>query len=880
MKLKNFFAKASALAVALSMTLGIAACNNKPTPGRTYDNETDTLVFSTLEVDGVFNPFFSTSVTDSSVVGMTQIGMLTNDKDGKVTYGDDQPVITKDLETRYDAETDTTTYYFVLKNNVRFSNGSYLSMKDVLFNYYVYLDPVYSGSSTIYSTDIVGLQEYRTQEADEEEQESFRDRFETMAEARISALAESATTILDEDSGVNYTEAMLREALAEYAKGFEGTGIDTFEHLVEDYDLALVRFREELETDYSNSLNSYEDIVFTAEIDGVEQEFRNLFTTDVEVFLYNEGYINWDRQEAELTCSFTTDPTEVKTWTKERAIQEVYDAMVPNDIAEIVQYWGTATTLFDEITNAEMTEYFEGRELTFPNIEGIKFANRTQPVTVNGITYQPPVYVDGEARTHVQEGYNEVLSITIEKVDPKAIWNFSLRIAPMYYYSDAEHIAAFDYEENFGVEYMDSNFMNDVVKNPDKVGVPVGAGPYAASSAAGGINASQITSGDFLSQNVIYFERNPYYVMGPATIKKVNYQVVSNSSMLNALYTGEIDFVQPNAKPETIDELNARRDEGIYNKSIETSGYGYIGINAGKVPTLEVRQAIMHAINTQECVNYYGTTAKAIYRSMSLSSWAYPHGATAYYPYIGGPVPENLSVVNPAYADFVAEKGKKAGDTFTEEEQEEFIRGLVEDAGYTLNSRGVYTDGTNTLKYTFTIAGEQTDHPAWLAMFKAGNFLNQCGFEINVTTDSNALKKLASGDLTVWAAAWSSTIDPDMYQVYHIDSNASSVLNWGYRQIKQNIGGKYNRELSLVEELSDIIDRARETEDTSIRSALYSDALDIVMQLAIELPTYQRDDLFAYNGNKIDVSTFTPDSELTSYMGLTNRLDKVSLVVA
>ena len=88
MKLKNFFAKASALAVALSMTLGIAACNNKPAPGRTYNNETDTLVFSTLEVDGVFNPFFSTSGTDSSVVGMTQIGMLTNDKDGKVAYGD------------------------------------------------------------------------------------------------------------------------------------------------------------------------------------------------------------------------------------------------------------------------------------------------------------------------------------------------------------------------------------------------------------------------------------------------------------------------------------------------------------------------------------------------------------------------------------------------------------------------------------------------------------------------------------------------------------------------------------------------------------------------------------------------------------------------
>lgn len=884
MKIRKLLAKTMALVLTLSMSFSVVACscggNNNPSTGKVYDNETDTLVFSTLEVDGVFNPFFSTSATDSSVVGMTQIGMLTNDKNGNVAYGDDQPVITKDLEIRYDEESDTTTYYFVLKNNVRFSNGSYLSMKDVLFNYYVYLDPVYSGSSTIYSTDIVGLQEYRTQEADEEEQDSFRQRFETMADARITALAEAATEILEENSSVNYTEETLREALEEYAAGFESTGIDTYEHIVEDYDLALLRFKEELETDYANSLNAYEDMVFTAEIDGKDQEFRGLFTTDVEVFLYNEGYINWDRQEAELTCSFTNDPTEVKSWTKEQAIQMVYDAMVPDSIAEIVQYWGTATTIFDEITNAEMTEYFEGRELTFPNISGIQFANRTSEVVVNGKTYAPPVYVDGEARTHVQDGYNEVLSITINEVDPKAIWNFSLGIAPMYYYSDAEHIAAFDYEENFGVEYMDSDFMQNVVKDPDKVGVPVGAGAYAASCSAGGIDATKITSGDFRSQNVIYFERNPYYVMGPAKIKKVNYQVATNSAMLNALYTGEIDFVQPNAKPETIDELDGKRDEGIYNTSVETSGYGYIGINAGKVPTLEVRQAIMHAINTQECVNYYGTTAEAIYRSMSKSSWAYPEGCTAYYPYIGGPVPENLSVVNPAYADFVAEKGKQAGDTFTEEEQIEFITGLIEGAGYTKNSQGIYTDGTNTLKYTFTVAGEQTDHPAWLAMFKAGNFLNKCGFQINTTTDTNALKKLTSGDLTVWAAAWSSTIDPDMYQVYHRDSTATSVLNWGYRQIKQNVGGKYNRELSIVNDLSDIIERARETEDQNVRAPLYSQALDLVMQLAVELPTYQRDDLFAYNGNKIDINTFTPASELTSYMGLTNRLDLVSLRIA
>ena len=51
-----------------------------------YDNETSPLVFSSAEVDKVFNPFFSTSAADGSVVGMTQIGMLSNDKDCKPVY--------------------------------------------------------------------------------------------------------------------------------------------------------------------------------------------------------------------------------------------------------------------------------------------------------------------------------------------------------------------------------------------------------------------------------------------------------------------------------------------------------------------------------------------------------------------------------------------------------------------------------------------------------------------------------------------------------------------------------------------------------------------------------------------------------------------------
>ena len=116
-----------------------------------------------------------------------------------------------------------------------------------------------------------------------------------------------------------------------------------------------------------------------------------------------------------------------------------------------------------------------------------------------------------------------------------------------------------------------------------------------------------------------------------------------------------------------------------------------------------------------------------------------------------------------------------------------------------------------------------------------------------------------------------------MYQVYHKDSKATSVLNWGYKQILMNVGGKYDVELQLVEELSELIDAGRKTNDEKIRANIYAEALDIVMQLAVELPTYQRDDLYAYNTNKIDTSTFTPEAELSPYQGLTSEIWNVSL---
>jgi ABC-type transport system substrate-binding protein len=81
----------------------------------------------------------------------------------EVAFGDDQATVAKDFDFEYNKELDETVYTFVLKKNIKFSDGKPLTMEDVLFNLYVYLDPVYTGSSTMYSTDIKGLNAYRTQ---------------------------------------------------------------------------------------------------------------------------------------------------------------------------------------------------------------------------------------------------------------------------------------------------------------------------------------------------------------------------------------------------------------------------------------------------------------------------------------------------------------------------------------------------------------------------------------------------------------------------------------------------------------------------------------------------------------------------------------------
>lgn len=857
---RNILKTASCIGLAGIATATLLSCSDKT---GAYNNETDPLIISTQDVDQVFNPFFSSSLADSSVIAQTQMSMLGNDKTGNVTTaktGDS--VVVYDYDIQYNSSEDKSTYYLVLRNDVKYSNGSPLTIKDVLFNLYVYLDPVYNGSTTIYSTDIVGLKEYRTQEADEDAADAFNTQFEVAADTRIDNLSSVLEEILEEhDDESNDT---LRNNMVNYLKDKEKEYNDeSYQNLSKDYQKLISLFNEEIDKDYNNSRDGWVDLAF---VDKDKIEHKDLIKNDVQMFLYAEGFITWNAEDAILETQ-SHSLAEYEKMSAAEAKSLVINANIPSKAVEVLNYWQSGSNLRDYIIADLKEEYMNTHERQFMNISGIKFANRTESVAVNGVTYGVPTY-DANG---VPSSY-EVLSIEINGQDPKAIWNFAFSVAPMYYYSNQEQIALFDYESNFGVKYMSQDFRDNVLKDQNKISVPMGAGAYKAASSNGTDN---VTAGTFFDGTTIYFTRNEYFkdvqTGKSATIKNMYYRVVPTNGILSALYTNEVDYADPSAKPETITELNAKAKDGIKYKQVKTSGYGYIGINASKVPSIYVRQAIMHAINSQDVANYYGANAEPIYRSMSTSNWAYPKGATAYYPFIGGQVPEDLTVVNPYYAEYVTEKGYTKGQTLSEADQLEFLNNLIEMGGYVKNANGVYSD----LKYTFTVAGASEDHPAFSPMNHAATLLNKIGMQITVSKDSNALKKLNSGELTVWAAAWTSTIDPDMYQVYHKDTQASSRLNWGYNAILRDTS-KYAIEYELLDELSTLIEDARHTTNQTLRKQYYKEALDLVMQMAIELPTYQRNDLYAYNANKLDESSLNLDT--SAYSGLLNTLWRTSLV--
>lgn len=980
--MKKFARLICLLLTAMLATGSLAACGGSKGSGR--DNEKDVFTIATGELDNVFSPYFSTSAYDQEVWGMTQISMLSTNSEGEVYVGEDEPTMAVNYNQKVfingqhipddqvqeetaklsDAQKEDGSYYyteyeFLIKNGVKDSRGEDLTIKDVVYNMYVYLDPMYTGSSTMYSTDIKGLAAYRTQDpsADAETSGSFESTFNTKAITRRSAIQnyfESDTNLRDSyrksidaakeqeilddvilarrqfwkelNDDWSSAQATVQDEENEY--GFspdEGWKVFLINYQLIDvkrddngkvhkYDAADDRAdgnedgKIEIGTDVSGN-PIYKNIgdlaINDAPVDGwytdKENVLKIVFNSKLGI-LTNAGSpikadnnapkIDFKLEKETLLIDGDTSVDENGNTLSDADLRVRIKndrANLSNNISSIVSYYATSNTMFDYWLADEQEKYF--------NQEGV--GNRVQ--TITGITVEKLTagadFVGKNTTTRIEDPEQYVLKIAINGVDPKAIWNFGFTVAPMSYYSNPSESAYpgqgykyFNYpgcpgydntkDANVGFKTFSQQYMTDVLQSVSRK--PVGAGVYQASNNRGATGSS-IGATDFYSNNIVYFARNEYFYttgkeMSNAKIKYLQYKVIATSAIVNSLDTGEIDYGTPNSKPEVRNQINGISK--LQSFAPLTNGYGYVGINASYVKNIHMRRAFMTAMDTSLVRSYYGDTAQLIYRPMSLVSTIYRDE--------NGALDSSYSPTD-AYPG-LSEEDRRDYDAgrMTESEREEIIKSAIKaelnqmtSSELRTNSRGEYTGWYDrdegkwkSLTFTFTIAGAETDHPAYQTLREAADFLNDLGFNITVLPDANALSKLAAGSLEVWAAAWSSTIDPDMYQVYHKDSQATSVNNWGYRYLLDSNSQHVTEERQIIDDLADLIEEGRSVLDMNSRRPIYREALELVMDLAVEYPLYQRTDLYVINKNVIDIETINTDP--TPYEGVLAKMWEIS----
>ncbi len=436
-------------------------------------------------------------------------------------------------------------------------------------------------------------------------------------------------------------------------------------------------------------------------------------------------------------------------------------------------------------------------------------------------------------------------------------------VTPMHYYGSAD---LYDYENNkFGFENRTSEGMDRIKSVTEK---PMGAGPYKFIE---------------YDKKTVFFEANEHYYLGAPKIPYMQWKETAEADYVSGVATGAIDVANPSGSLEKMDEIGTyNKDTGTETGETITSslvwnlGYGYIGLNAGTMnvggepdsdASKNLRKAIATVLAVHRAVSidsYYGNAAAVIEYPISSTSWAAPQTSDEGYQ-----VAFSVDVDgNPIYTE---------GMTQTEREEAaiQAAIGFFKAAGYTFDeATGKFTaapDGAK-LEYECIVPGEGTgDHPVANVINNTSEALKTIGItlELNDPTDTTLLwAALDTGNQEMWAAAWGSTIDPDMYQVYH--SNNRLPDKGGASNSTQS-----NHYQIADAELDELIMAARESDDENYRKTVYKQCLDIIMDWAVEVPAYQRKNLIIFSTQRLNHDTLTKD--ITTYWGWMAEIEKLEL---
>ena len=711
-----------------------------------------TLVLADTGFEGKFSPFFAASSADQHVIDLTNIALLGADRKGEMILkgiegetreynGTDYTYYgPADCEVTENAD-GTVTYAINMRDDLVFSDGTPITIDDVIFNLYVYMDPTYDGSATLYSMPIAGLDDYRN----------------------------SMTTLskLIAEAGEDNTDNSL--------------------------------FTAEQQKAFWDAVN----------------EGGTAFAQEIVDNCVAAGYAADSNEVATAASAWGFDGLAADATAKDffLAIAENYDWNFASMEAE------TAGSALSDLIPADVYAYSTTGVATGADVD-----------TVSGI---------------VKTG-DYSMTITTTELSNSMIYQLQLPIASLDYYGDR---SLYDYDNHsYGFKKGDLSKVRSVTS------APMGAGVYTFNK---------------YSDGVIYLDANPNYYEGEALIKHVNMKETQEADKITGVQAGTIDISDPSYSLEAANQIATINggDSDLDGSVITTRlkdfrGYGYIALSAenvkvGNDPASEeskdLRKAIMTVIAAyrDEGINsYYGDTATIINYPMSNTSWAAPSVTDdgykiAYSTDVDG---------NEIYTSDMSGDTKYAAAL-------QAALGYFEAAGYTVeNGQVTAAPAGAKMEYTVNIgASGNGDHPSFQVLTNAAAALKTIGFTLTVNDLANAsdlYSSYQSGVAEGWVAAWQSTNDPDMYQLY--DSNGST----NYYKINDS-------------DLDELIEAARQTTDQDARKAMYKEAMEIILDWGVELPVYQRSEATIFSSERVDTTTIPND--MTPYWTYQSEINKIAL---
>ena len=529
------------------------------------------------------------------------------------------------------------------------------------------------------------------------------------------------------------------------------------------------------------------------------------------------------------------------------------DATVEDFWAAIVEKYGY--DLSDDGINAEKASSSISELLT------AELGDRAGEFSAGVQTGESAANISG-----IQKTGDYSMRIVMTKVDAVAIYQLGVTIAPMHYYGDK---SLYDYDNNsFGFP------KGDLSSVRAKTTQPMGAGPYKFVKFENG---------------TVYFEANESYFQGAPKTKYVNFlECISDDDKLNGVTTGTIDITDPSMSSDTAAAISAANSNGeltgdkVTTDLVNNLGYGYIGMNSvvmsvGGEPSSQASKDLRKAFGTILSVyrdvaidSYYGERASVINYPISDTSWAAPRPSDDGYKVAFSTDVNGNDIYT---SDMSAEDKYAAAKTAA--------LGYLEAAGYTV-ADGKVTAAPEGAKMEYEVwipADGKGDHPSFMILTLAKDALAEIGMTLSIKDLTNSAElwtALEAQQVAMWAAAWGATVDPDMYQIYYSDvANAGSATD-GQNPLGGSGQGGSNYMYCIADpELDQLIMDARATTDQTYRKAMYKACLDIVIDWAVEIPVYQRQNAIIFSSERVNMDTVTPD--ITTFYGWLSEVHNIEL---